>query len=119
MQVLQADGGTRCACINAASLALIDAGIPMKDFVVSCAAGMIDGVVLTDLNYMEDSAGGPDLPLAILPKQNKISLLQMDAKLSIEAYEQVLKMAIEGCRQIHEVLDAKLKEVTEDLVNKK
>lgn len=119
MQVLQADGGTRCACINAASLALIDAGIPMKDFVVSCAAGMIDGVVITDLNYIEDSAGGPDLPLAILPKQNKISLLQMDSKLSIEQYEEVLRMAIEGCKQIHQVLDAKLKEVTDVLVNKR
>lgn len=33
----------RCAAINAATLALINAGIPMKDFVVSCAAGCIDG----------------------------------------------------------------------------
>jgi exosome complex component RRP41 len=57
MKVLQADGGTRCACINAASLALIDAGIPMKDFVVSCAAGLIDETPLCDLNYIEDSAG--------------------------------------------------------------
>lgn len=42
LQVLQADGGTRCASINAATLALIDAGIPMKDFVVACAAGCVD-----------------------------------------------------------------------------
>ncbi len=43
VQILQADGGTRCASINAATLALINAGIPMKDFVVSCAAGCIEG----------------------------------------------------------------------------
>ena len=42
LQVIQADGGTRCACINAACLAVIDAGIPMKDFVVACAAGYYD-----------------------------------------------------------------------------
>lgn len=47
--VLQSDGGTRCACINAATLALIDAGVPMKDFVVSCAAGCIDGIPLLGL----------------------------------------------------------------------
>ena len=29
-------------CINAASLALIDAGIPMRDFVCACSAGYID-----------------------------------------------------------------------------
>ena len=48
----QADGGTRCAAINATTLALIDAGIPMSDFVVSCAAGYIDGTPLLDLNYV-------------------------------------------------------------------
>lgn len=43
IEVIQADGGTRCAAINAVTLALIDAGIPMKDFVVSAAAGYISG----------------------------------------------------------------------------
>jgi len=119
MQVLQADGGTRCACINAASLALIDAGIPMKDFVVSCAAGMIDGVPLTDLNYVEDSAGGPDLPIALLPKQNKISLIQMDSKLSLDSFEEVLKAAESGCKQIHQVIDSQIKEHTKSLVTKR
>lgn len=33
--------GTRCAGINAATLAIIDAGIPMSDFVVACAAGYV------------------------------------------------------------------------------
>ena len=42
-QVLQADGGTRCAAINAALLALADAGIPMRDMVAACAAGYLDG----------------------------------------------------------------------------
>src|SRR4030042_3098881 len=39
IEVLQADGGTRCASITAASLALADAGIPMRDLVVACAGG--------------------------------------------------------------------------------
>ncbi len=43
LQVLQADGGTRCAAINAALLALADAGIPMRDMVAACAAGYLDG----------------------------------------------------------------------------
>ncbi|KAG2554749.1 hypothetical protein PVAP13_9KG590000 [Panicum virgatum] len=41
VQVLQADGGTRSACINAATLALADAGIPMRDIVTSCSAGYL------------------------------------------------------------------------------
>lgn len=76
-QVLQADGGTRCACINAATLALADAGVPMRDMVASCAAGFLDGTPLLDLNYVEDSAMGPDLSLAIHPSLDKVVLLQV------------------------------------------
>jgi exosome complex component RRP41 len=119
MQVLQADGGTRCACINAASLALIDAGIPMKDFVVSCAAGYIENTPILDLNYFEDAAGGPDVPIAFLPKMNKISLLQMDSKLSIENFEKVLSLAEEGCLQIHKILDEEVKKKMQKLAEKK
>lgn len=56
-QVLQADGGTRCACINAAFLALAAAAVPMRDVVAACAAGYLDSTALLDLNYMEDAGG--------------------------------------------------------------
>ncbi|MCK4474548.1 exosome complex exonuclease Rrp41, partial [Candidatus Bathyarchaeota archaeon] len=48
IEVLQADGGTRCASITAASLALADAGIPMRDLVAACAAGKIDDTIVLD-----------------------------------------------------------------------
>jgi exosome complex component RRP41 len=104
VQVLQADGGTRCAAINAATLALIDAGVPMKDFVVACAAGYVDGTPILDLNYMEDSSGNPDLPIAIFPKTNKVTMLQMDSKLPLDTLEKVLNLAVTGCQQIYQML---------------
>nr|BAD22331.1 putative exosome component 4 [Oryza sativa Japonica Group]BAD22495.1 putative exosome component 4 [Oryza sativa Japonica Group] len=91
VQVLQADGGTRAACINAATLALADAGIPMRDIVTSCSA---------DLNYIEDSAGGPDVTVGFLTKMDKVTLLQMDAKLPMDTFETVMDLAIEGCKAI-------------------
>src|SRR4030066_1371403 len=48
IEILQADGGTRCAAITAASLAIADAGIPMRDLVVAWAAGKIDDTVVLD-----------------------------------------------------------------------
>ena len=42
VQVVQSDGGYRSACINAASLALVDAGIPMRDFVCACSVACVD-----------------------------------------------------------------------------
>eukprot|EP01130_Rhizamoeba_saxonica_P006213 TRINITY_DN246_c0_g1_i1.p1 TRINITY_DN246_c0_g1~~TRINITY_DN246_c0_g1_i1.p1 ORF type:complete len:256 (-),score=45.36 TRINITY_DN246_c0_g1_i1:82-819(-) len=117
VQILQADGGTRCAAINAASLALIDAGIPMKDFAVACAAGCVDGTPIVDLNYREDSSyQSPDMPIAILPKSNKITMLQMDQKLHLDTFEKVLQCAVDGCHQIYDIMVTKVKERTEELV---
>src|SRR3990170_1687904 len=60
IEVLQADAGTRCAGLTAASVALADAGIPMRDLVASCASGKIGGVVCLDLNKDEDNFGEAD-----------------------------------------------------------
>jgi len=114
---LQSDGGTRCASINAATLALIDAGVPMREFVVACAAGFYENVPLMDLNFYEDSSGGPDMPVAILSKSNKITLLQMDSKLHLDTFEKVLDCAVEGCHRTYEILYAHVKERTQQLVN--
>ncbi|KAK4563402.1 hypothetical protein RGQ29_005783 [Quercus rubra] len=100
VQVLQADGGTRSACINAATLALADAGIPMRDLVTSCSSGYLNSTPLLDLNYVEDSAGGPDVTVGFLPKLDKVTLLQMDSKLPIDIFENVMQLAIEGCKAI-------------------
>jgi exosome complex component RRP41 len=101
IEVLESDGGTRCAGITVASLALADAGIPMKDLVAACAAGKIDDQVVLDLSDIEDQKGQADLPVAISPRTGKISLLQMDGLMSYEEYEKALNMAIEGCKQLH------------------
>ena len=46
VQVIQADGGEMSAAINAATLALVDAGIAMQDLVVACNAGYLDSTPL-------------------------------------------------------------------------
>jgi exosome complex component RRP41 len=109
VEVLQADGGTRCASINALTLACISAGIPMKDFVVSCAAGYIDNTPLLDLNYLEDSARGVDMPVAILPKSDQVLMLQMDYRADEEVFEKVLKLAILGCHCIYDLMISEVK----------
>ena len=121
IEVLQADGGTRCAGITVASLALADAGIPMRDLVAACAAGKVDGHLVLDLMDLEDKEGEADLPLALMPNLNAITLLQMDGDLTTDEFEQVLHLAVEGCKQIYafqkEALKAKyvaVKEATEE-----
>lgn len=100
IEVLEAEGGTRCAGITAASVALADAGVPMKDLVVSCAAGKADGNVILDLSEDEDKEGEADLPVAIMPRSGEITLLQMDGHLTSDEFEKALDLAIGGCEKI-------------------
>ncbi|XP_021748481.1 exosome complex component RRP41 homolog [Chenopodium quinoa] len=115
VQVLQADGGTRSACINAATLALADAGIPMRDLVTSCSAGYLNTTPLLDLNYVEDSAGGPDVTVGFLPKLDKVTLLQMDSKLPLDTFETVMQLATEGCKAVANYIREILLENTKQL----
>ncbi len=109
IEVLQADGGTRCASITAASLALADAGIPLKDLVVACAAGKVDDTIVLDLMDEEDKLGKADVPVALMPSLNGITLLQMDGKLTHDEFETTVNMAIEGCKKIYPMQKEALK----------
>lgn len=102
IEVLQAHGGTRCAGITVASLALADGGIPLRDLTVACAAGKVDGHVVLDLTDNEDKKGQADVPLAIMPNLNAITLLQMDGQLTTSEFEEAIELAIKGCKQLYE-----------------
>lgn len=103
IQVIEAHAGTRCAALTAASVAVADAGIPMKDLVPSCATGKIGGKVVLDLNKEEDNFGEADLPLAVLPSTEEVVLMQMDGELTPDEFEEAFNMAIEGCKQVYEI----------------
>jgi len=103
VEILQSDAGTRTAGINAASVALADAGIPMKDLVSSVAVGKIDGEVVLDLNAMEDNYGEADMPIAMIARRNTITALQMDGRMTKEEFNKGLKLAMNACRQIYEL----------------
>ncbi len=103
IEVLQADAGTRVAGITVASLALADAGIPMRDLVVGCAAGKVDGVVVLDLNKEEDNFGEADVPMAIMPRTGDIALLQMDGDLTYEELTNAMEMAMDAAKEIYQL----------------
>lgn len=102
IEILQANAGTRCAGLTAASVALADAGIPMRDIVPAIACGKADGKVLLDLNKEEDNYGQADVPIAIVPSTDEIVLLQMDGNMTREELDYGLDMAFKAA---HEVAD--------------
>lgn len=105
LQILQSDGGNYSACVNAATLAVIDAGIPMRDYVCACTAGFVDDTPLADLCHAEESGGGTSLAVALLPRGGQIALLQMDARLHQDHLDTLMEAAMTACKGVSKVLD--------------
>lgn len=99
--ILQANAGTRTAGINAASLALADAGIQMHDLVTSIAAGKIGKEYVLDLAGKEEETTECDLPIAYMPREKKFTLLQMDGNISKGDMENIIKLAVKGCEELY------------------
>jgi exosome complex component RRP41 len=103
VEVLQADGGSRCAGISAASVALADAGINMRDLVAACAAGKVDDKIVLDINDTEDKEGGADMPVAYMPHLDEVTLLQLDGILTRDQFNQCFDTAVEGSKMVYEI----------------
>jgi exosome complex component RRP41 len=103
VEVLQSDGGSRVAGITASALALADAGINMRDLVVGCAVGKVDGKIVLDLNDTEDKEGSGDLPFAFMPNLNQVTLLQLDGLFSFEEFKQAIELAKVGGMKVYKV----------------
>merc|ERR1719229_864863 len=103
VEVLQSDGGNYCASVNAATLALIDAGIPMRDYVCACSASLVDDAPMVDISSLEATAGGPELTVAVLPRSGETVLIEMSQRFHIDHLGRVMDAALQGCQDIYEI----------------
>ncbi len=110
IEVLQANAGTRCAGLVAASMAIADAGIPMVDLLPAVAVGKVAGKIALDLKKEEDNFGEADLPMALVPQSGRLVLLQMEGHMSEPELSQALDMGVQGCREIYEKMKQALRE---------
>lgn len=112
LHVLSQDGSLLAACLNAATLALIDAGIPMHDYIIACTAGSTASYTandegadpLLDLNGLEEQEL-PFLTVGTLGATEEISVLMMETRVQMQRVEGMLSVAVDGCKQIKRILD--------------
>jgi exosome complex component RRP41 len=109
IEVLQANAGTRCAGVVAASVALADAGIPMVDLLPAVAVGKVAGEIVLDLKKEEDNFGEADLPMAMVPQSGRLVLLQMEGHMTREELAKALDLGVKGCRDVHEKMKEALR----------
>lgn len=114
IQIPQADAGTRVAGINAAAIALAQAGVPMREMASAVAVGKMDKTLVVDVckeeEDFEEGEGATDIPICVLSRSKRISLLQLDGKISSDELRKVVEMGKKACEKINELQVKALKE---------
>ncbi len=114
INIIQADAGTRCAGINAASMALAHAGIPMKNLVSSVSIGKLDKELVVDVNKAEEDweegEGATDIPIS-MTGDGKMTHIQLDGKIDKKQLKEAVELAKKACEELHEIQKAALKEI--------
>jgi exosome complex component RRP41 len=111
VEIIQANSGTRCAGITAASMALAHAGVPMKDLVSAVSVGKVGDKIVIDLNKEEEDYedGATDIPVA-MTGNNEITLLQLDGEINKDELLKALELAKKGCIEIDKLQRKTLRE---------
>jgi len=114
-EVLSSNGSTSMASVCGSTLALMDAGVPIKAPVSGVAMGLIkqdDKVtILTDIQGMEDFLG--DMDFKVAGTKNGITAIQMDIKIK-GIDEEILKIALQRARDARLfILDKMLSVISE------
>jgi len=113
VNILQANASTRCAGINAASMALAHAGIPMKNIVSSVSIGKLDKSLVVDVNKdeedWEEGEGSTDIPITMTPK-GEVTHIQLDGRITKEQLKEAIELARKSTKEIYEVQKKALKE---------
>jgi exosome complex component RRP41 len=101
---LEADGSILASAINGTSVAMADAGLPMRDLVTACSASMVNDTPIVDLTHVEEMACGSVLTLGLLPAKRAQAFLEMSSRFHFENVDQVSRAAEDGCARIYKYL---------------
>lgn len=121
--VIQADGGTRTASITGAYVALADAmqsllhgGVittnPLKEAVAAVSAGIVNGTILLDLNYEEDSSAEVDMNF-VMTSSDRFVEIQGTAEatpFSVAEMDEMRNVAMSGIRRLFAIQEESLRQ---------
>jgi exosome complex component RRP41 len=125
LHVLSLDGALLVACLNAASLALVDAGVPMPSILAAVTSGHITSTEDTSSSSSSSSsdpvldlsnAEEQELPflslatVAAMPgEDDKVSVLVMESRIQVEQgggkLDGMLALGVDGCKRVRKVLE--------------
>jgi exosome complex component RRP41 len=112
LHVLSQDGSLLAALLNAATLAAVDAGLPMADYVAACTAGSTSSYAagdegadpLLDLNQQEEQEL-PFMTVGTLGDTDRVAVLVCESRVQVSRLEGMLAVGVDGCKQVRAILD--------------
>jgi polyribonucleotide nucleotidyltransferase len=118
--ILESNGSSSMATVCSGTLALMDAGVPIKAPVAGVALGLVkDGDrynVLTDILGVEDHHG--DMDFKVAGTRNGLTAIQMDLKipgLPISVIRDIISQSTEAREKIHDIMDGTLRSPREEI----
>lgn len=108
IEISNADGGVLPSIFNAVTLALLDAGIPMEDYVLAGSVSYVNGHFLLDPNRLEESSACPVLTAALLPRSQKLCFLNSELRLASDKLPTMLELLKRGVGRVFEQVDAEV-----------
>lgn len=105
VQILANDGSLLATVCNAVSLALIDAGIEMKDSLVAVTASVSNKCSMLDLNYSEESMDLPVFTVGFLPRTGNLALTHLEGRLPSDCLSDLIDIGKLGCDLLHGQFD--------------
>ena len=111
VQVLQQDGALLSAAINATTVALITAGIPLFDYVCAVSSGVHSTHVMLDLTTLEEN-DVPHLTVAVMPRTGKVTLVTLETRLHSDRFEEVFRLACDAGNVLHDEMRRAVKSRT-------
>lgn len=116
VHILQQDGGVLQASINATTLALVGAGIPLLDMVCAVTGGVHSTSPMLDLTTLEEN-DIPHLTVAVMPKTGKVTLVTMETRLHVDRFGDVFRLGCDAGQVIHQEMKRAVRIRTQRLVD--
>jgi len=116
VHVLQQDGGVLQASINATTVALINAGVPLADYVCAVTGGVHAAAPMLDLTSLEEN-DLPHVTVASMPRSGHLTLVSMETRLHVDRFEEILRLAGEAGPVIHKEMRAVVRQRAKELLD--
>ncbi|CAD8134966.1 unnamed protein product [Paramecium octaurelia] len=116
--VIQNDGSSKSAVFNAITLALLDAGVSMKDFLVSVTVGLDQGNLIVDLTQEESKTAQGELTISYQSRKQKIDFYELKTlKLQQQEMDQLSKLAVQKADEIYQWMKEEIYQIKQKQID--